>query len=936
MTETDADLVFLPWIRRGASAALLTPDTNGADLPGMTTATASVELNSSRTASTPVTVMGPGHVTGLDRRQVVRTDPAAGATAFESNYFPLVELDEPALPWLFTPAGASTEGHLRPWLCLVVVRQQDGVRLDPPQAGGQLVLRIDGPAEPGRELPDLADSWAWAHGQLTAKTSDDLAGIMAADPARSVSRLVCPRVLQPDTSYLACVVPTFELGRKAGLGDDITDDDEKRLDPAWNQDATSVQLPVYYSWTFSTAAGGDFQSLALLLRARPLPDGIGEIEVDVGESGLLSGVPAGTTLPLRGALQPVGTTPRGWSSPTLQQAWEEALVPVLNAPAQVSNEEDPLLAPPLYGATQAGLDAVDSTQPTRWFEQLNLSPVNRAVARLGTMVVQQQQDQLMASAWDQAAELRRVNQLLRQAQLGERVATSLHTRHIRSMDPQVGLQVLAPARARMLRTSTALAAEFAGTGLAPAVFSTTLRRVARTRGSLNRRVQRVSPTPVRPTSFVLHQLQPVRILGRIVAGGFDTGPVTLERVAQGFGFDVTWGEATAEAVTSAPPRPFFAFVPMGTPVPMTGGSGPIVDPFPVHPIHPLPVQLDEEAPPLPHPGEPGPPGPPEPPVDPPPDPVHPTHPHPHPHPLPPAEVDSPAAVLFRKVAAANLARFNPARITRIPGPMADGSLEAVFAQVVASTTPSATFGARARASFTIPGATRTDDVALDQVGLSPYFPQPMVDPLNDVAQRLVLPGLGLVPPNTVVPLETNTTFVQAYLVGLNTEMGRELLWRDYPADLRATYFDRFWDASSSPGRPPDVDDLASWGDRPLGVAAADEDFVLLVRSELLRRYPDAIVYAARGTEEKHPIFSGGFAPDVRYFGFDIDAADIGDWNIVIQEHPSAPRFGIEVGTDTGTDTHVPPVGTDAALTAQAVRQLPVRITIPATVLMRPA
>ena len=135
MTETDADLVFLPWVRRGASAALHVPDTNTADLPGLTTATASVEINSTHTASTPVTVMGPGHVTGLDTRQVVRMDPAPGATAFESNYFPLIELDEPSLPWLFTPAGESTERHLRPWLCLVVVREQEGVQIDPPHIG---------------------------------------------------------------------------------------------------------------------------------------------------------------------------------------------------------------------------------------------------------------------------------------------------------------------------------------------------------------------------------------------------------------------------------------------------------------------------------------------------------------------------------------------------------------------------------------------------------------------------------------------------------------------------------------------------------------------------------------------------------------------------------------------------------------------------------
>jgi hypothetical protein len=254
--------------------------------------------------------------------------------------------------------------------------------------------------------------------------------------------------------------------------------------------------------------------------------------------------------------------------------------------------------------------------------------------------------------------------------------------------------------------------------------------------------------------------------------------------------------------------------------------------------------------------------------------------------------------------------------------------------MVARTTPRMTFADRSRATFTIPGPDRQDEAALDPVGLSPHFPQPMVEALTEVAQRFVLPGLDLVPPNTVVPLETNTTFVQSYLVGLNTEMGRELLWRDYPADLRATYFDRFWDAASSPGRPPDIDDLAAWGSRSLGAAATDEDFVLLVRSELLRRYPDATIYAARAGEERHPIFTGGFAPDVRFFGFDIDAADIGDWNIVIQEHPSAPRFGIEADTDPGDRTHVAPAGSDAATTARAVRQLPVRVTIPATVLMR--
>ena len=97
---------------------------------------------------------------------------------------------------------------------------------------------------------------------------------------------------------------------------------------------------------------------------------------------------------------------------------------------------------------------------------------------------------------------------------------------------------------------------------------------------------------------------------------------------------------------------------------------------------------------------------------------------------------------------------------------------------------------------------------------------------------------------------------------------------------------------------------------------------MLVRSELLRRYPDAVIYATRPgppPEERHPIFVGGFAPDVRYFGFDIPATQIRDWSIVIQEHPTAPRFGVEVGEAPAGAAHLSPRGDNAA---DVARQLP--------------
>jgi hypothetical protein len=238
------------------------------------------------------------------------------------------------------------------------------------------------------------------------------------------------------------------------------------------------------------------------------------------------------------------------------------------------------------------------------------------------------------------------------------------------------------------------------------------------------------------------------------------------------------------------------------------------------------------------------------------------------------------------------------------------------------------------------GITRPTDQALDPVGLTPQFPQPMALSLAELGQELLLPGLDGVPPNTIVPLETNTPFVEAFLVGLNTELGRELLWREFPVPAGTTFFDRFWDGGA--GAPPDILPIAAWGDRALGapsVAGADERFVMLIRSDLLRRYPHAVIYATKSAaggqpaQESFPIFSGALLPDVRFFGFDIPADEFSQWSIVIQEQPSAPRFGVEVGV-VETASYLPVAGDlHSARVADRLRQPPVRITIPSSVLL---
>jgi hypothetical protein len=984
VSDINADLVLLPWLRRGGTNTLTEPDSLGPDQPGVATAKASFAINATPIDMT-VRLMGPGHVTGLQTTQVIRMDPTPGSRIFEPNRFPLVEFDEPSLPWLFTPAKANAAQQLRPWLCLAVVRKQPGVLLSPPRRGSLPVLTISSPADPNAELPDLDDSWAWAHAEVIAETGQSVAGLTGLlddRPELTVSRLVCGRILTPNTEYLACVVPTFELGRLAGLGLDIPPGEEGKLRSAWTLgDLTSVELPVYHLWEFATGAQGDFQSLAMLLRARPLPTGVGERPIDVSASGVNADVPAGTTLPLGGALRPILATTEtdgagdaetpppaepasSWE--TVHDQFRAALAGILNSTDAMPADE-PLLTPPRYGAAQSGRGALDPAQREHWYEQLNLEPDARVAAQYGTRLVQEQQEALVASAWEQAAELRDVNTALRNASFGLATATSLYRRHLQPMSDEALLLALAPARAQ-LSLSTArvpnpgLVAMWDAAQVPAAAFGTAMRRIARPQGAIFRRTATApssneSPSPVGDRKL-LRSLQPGAVLARMevgiaIAGQPIDGRVSIERVALALQrTDITWLEASAAAVTNAPQRPNFAFTPFTPPTPSPVVSPvvrpPVVSPdvvlgraSPIQPIAAMRARRDDDN------GEPFPfPDDDDETEDPP--------------PPPPPRRDSAAALSFRSLAAEHLDRFDPRPPPTAPTqPSAATQLSDLKELALTLAHPLATFTARIDMLVDRRDGSPTPDeptpAVLDPVGFTPRFPQPLAPSLAAMDQDLMLPGLDLVPPNTVVPMATNSPFVEAVLVGFNNEVGRELVWREFPTPLRATYADRFWD----PGvmqRPPDIPPLAEWGDRGLGArdslagssGDSGERFVVLLRSELLRRYPDAVVYAVKpttpgappkpGDPTKMPILTGSMEPDVRFFGFDVATAEIGDWSVVIAEQPTAPRFGIEVADVSelpSGSSHLPlaPTDGDAAQLADRLRRQAVRVTMPASVLL---
>ncbi|HEX2515337.1 MAG TPA: hypothetical protein VH257_11560, partial [Chloroflexota bacterium] len=500
-TGGGASVVFLPWVRQGLAARLAGADPLTTPLPAQAPLGVSLAVNNTPAAAVNVRLFGPADVLGIDPRQVVRTEPPAGTIDYESNDLAAVELDNPDLPWLFTPAGADARGRLRPWLVLVVLRQQAGVRVRPAREGPLPVLEIGPPAQPAAELPDLADSWAWAHAQVSTRqqaSESELRTVLATRPELSVSRLLCPRLLAPFTDYLACVVPAFEAGLRAGLGQPA--DPDAPLTPAWGGGTSplpaSVSLPAYYHWEFRTGAREDFESIVARLEPRDLSQAVGRRALDISAPGFAVPASVTPTVLLEGALQPLDM-PRLPFPDAASAPWQQTLRSILNAAN--ARAADPaaelILGPPIYGRWYTGRHEVGTLATRTWLDDLNLDPRERVVAALGTRVVQEQQEELMAEAWEQAGELAQANQRLRQMQLSLAITGRWHARHVmRIEDDDTLWRLAAPAQARLLmpaavpgQAQLTMRAVLASSSTPRVVTSAAMRRLSSPRGAISRR-----------------------------------------------------------------------------------------------------------------------------------------------------------------------------------------------------------------------------------------------------------------------------------------------------------------------------------------------------------------------------------------------------------------------------------------------------------------
>ena len=252
----------------------------------------------------------------------------------------------------------------------------------------------------------------------------------------------------------------------------------------------------------------------------------------------------------------------------------------------------------------------------------------------------------------------------------------------------------------------------------------------------------------------------------------------------------------------------------------------------------------------------------------------------------------------------------------------------------------------------------------------PDFDDAMYAKLRDISSELLLPNLQLIPPDTITLLETNPPFIEAYLVGLNYEFGKELLWREYPTDRRGSYFRQFWDVRGIIAEPTgatpaevaelgrDVIGLDQWipstalGTHRNPARPPGEQVVLTVRGELLKKYPNTLIYAQKAHQgldaHGHPLpdpvvadvasdedvkreitfpsFKATIDPDIAFFGFDLTAeqargdpdpktaTDDWGWYFVIQQLPGEPRFGMDVSFSPDDDPATPITWDDLAWT----------------------
>ena len=973
---------FQSWVRKGIATQISEQDVLGnpaAALPPgeRPSVPIGVSINSTPQDPKPFALIGPADIIGIHRDMIVRTEPRNRIVDFEPNYLAFIEFYDEDFPWRYSPAKPDGD-RLRPWISLLVLKEGEFVRDDRHVPLPVVTVKGKDP------LPRANETWMFAHAHLEQAIPDNelsslerylksLQEAVTTDPDKFYSRLMSPRHLDPDSSYYAFLVPTFEGGRLTGLGKSTTGVPAQK--PAWDG-SSGVELPFYFDWSFRTGAEVDFESLVELIEPRVLDKHIGIRSMDckkpdfvlVDDKGRLRpGGEAGLPAPnpdiqgLEGALKtdrtesvPVNFTPNTFQTELqILVNLPETIQTDFNAPTGSDEDilNDPIVTLPFYGQNHARQHKTDKVlldvTKNGWYNDLNRDPRTRVPAGFGTRVIQKNQEKLMQRAWQQVQRVYEGNRIVR----GYRFISEVSLRYTKSFFavlPQAELlAVTAGVHAKVLGSPTTIRQQLLASPLRAPLLSSAFRRLVRPAGKLAQRLgaqgtpllygdlvdavntRRVDPAPPRkvPAGLpsvddVAAKIQPrqfpdwlqflishrnaaliivlaLLLLAALVTGAWivcavlATAAVAANRwlAAQAALIDeaavLTDPVKAKEALTAAPPQPNFT------------------------------VTLEGETS------------------------------APAPTPGPQAGGDSVEAANFRKAAV----QLEERLAIRVPEPptLLAFDMRNGYEKVSRAIDPRVSFPIRLSALVKMPHLSFDKPEEIVEAMAHPDFEDAMYAHLRDISKELLIPNLDLIPPNTIGLLETNPKFIESYLVGLNHEMARELLWREYPTDMRGSYFRQFWEVKgvSNPDTPADAEQLKdvtklhTWQstsalgahkpppDSTADVQPGEKQLVLVIRGELLKRYPNTVIYAQKAVRDaegniaifekdmtpdqfalqlKFPLFRAEIAPDLRFFGFDLTikkargtmptngfpANDTLGWFFVIQEVPGEPRFGMDI------------------------------------------
>ena len=1016
MSDEIGTYSFLPWLRNGIANSITSDDLDQS-VKLRATFPVDLQLTGRAVEDEPdlveqvqqhIALYGPGDITGIDQRVIIRTEPRPGTTDFEPNYLVHIDFAEEDFPWRYTPARPDTPlNRLRPWLALVVLKETEFEDAANPGTRPLPAINVTAPRQTA--FPPARQLWAWAHVHINRDiikdgdtivaddmnaALDNFEDILGKNRDHAYSRIICPRRLEPETPYHVFLVPSFESGRLSGLGleQPVENAEFFATRSAWSDYTDRTQptiYPFYHRWYFKTGEKGDFEYLVRLIKPRPPDSRLGRLDMDVQAPGSnISGIARPELqgmLRLGGALQvpEEALTPgeiaeaedfEEWDDPypqpfqrelsafiNLAQDYAETTPEVANTnaelPAEVQGQDDPLITPPLYGQWHALTDRLlfdtdggNLPQNRNWVHELNLDPRFRVPAGFGTRVIQKNQEAYMDAAWEQVGDIIEANRQIRHALLAREVSTAWYARQLTPLNeraPARGLMLTAPVQKRVI-SDGATVYHTIGQSLVPrAALSLATRRILRPRDHIAQRLNLTGPeasgdlitkindgtiTPA-PPKTVPDELPTVEDVSDDLQPK-DTSPGFREWLQQNPLFMLVLVLlAIIIALLALVISPFLSLIILAAGVAaylwlqrvddeadaadaiLPEGNAPgAIDALPKFPdftLHPFGEGSDPQ----------------------------------------PGDNDSPEATRFKGAlkdvhqvltTSATLG-FEPERPPISVASLATASFAAINPQV---TVPRFTFGAVTLPPYIAAGfffETFQEAMAYPQID------KPMYEELK--ANQL-LPNIRVIPDDTITLMETNQRFIEAYMVGLNHEFARELLWREYPTDQRGSYFRQFWEASeviNDPSLDPDelretlydIPPLHLWsrfsdlGDHDhRDVGGSLENLVAVLRCKLLKRYPNAVIYMHRAkwqTNEdgtintdaereletegelaelvKTPIFEARVNPDVTFLGFELTAEQAKGENplevddpdpgyfAVIKEREGDMRFGLDINRD---------------------------------------